>query len=369
MVRNTLGEEAVIVATREENGGRSVRVTAAVEQFDPDFDTARTPNQARRHSERNSPAPSTMDEDEGWLQYDDEADYDNQLTDALTEALIQQGVSDEILESLVSTAMMTGHPDMDDALAAAMDHLYGFVPLPRKASRKAMMLVGTPGSGKTLAVAKLAARAAMEDLSVTVITCDTIRAGGVEQLEAFTRLLQIQLHQARDAHELKSCLLAHKDADQIIIDTAGVNPFDLDEMTGLARLIEAGSIDPILVLPSGQDADDSGEIARSFAVLGAQKLLPTRLDISRRLGGLLSAAQIGGLSFTDSSNTSKVANGLVPLSPLRMARELLPRLAFRGDSQNNTNKGHQSPNNKNAPSRGKNTKSGPSGPRATKRRA
>ena len=32
MVREALGEDAIIVATREENGGSSVRVTAAVEK-------------------------------------------------------------------------------------------------------------------------------------------------------------------------------------------------------------------------------------------------------------------------------------------------------------------------------------------------
>ena len=34
MVRQTLGEDAVIVATREEHGGKGVRVTAAIEQKD-----------------------------------------------------------------------------------------------------------------------------------------------------------------------------------------------------------------------------------------------------------------------------------------------------------------------------------------------
>lgn len=38
MVRQTLGDEAVIVATREERDGKGVRVTAAVEQHDgPDY--------------------------------------------------------------------------------------------------------------------------------------------------------------------------------------------------------------------------------------------------------------------------------------------------------------------------------------------
>ena len=38
MVRETLGEDAIIVATREEKGGKAVRVTAAVE---PAFELGR----------------------------------------------------------------------------------------------------------------------------------------------------------------------------------------------------------------------------------------------------------------------------------------------------------------------------------------
>jgi flagellar biosynthesis protein FlhF len=34
LVRQTLGDEAVIIATKEENGGQSVQVTAAIEQTD-----------------------------------------------------------------------------------------------------------------------------------------------------------------------------------------------------------------------------------------------------------------------------------------------------------------------------------------------
>lgn len=354
MVRNTLGEDAIIVATREENGGRSVRVTAAIEQFDTDPDLT----DMARAAERNSPSAHTQTE-EDWLQYDSESDKDMEMTDRMTEALLAQGVPDDVLESLVSTAMMTGQPVMEDALAAAIDHLYGFVPLPRKSSRKAIMLVGAPGAGKTLAAAKLAARASMEGMNVAAITTDTIRAGGVEQLESFTKLLQAPLLKAKDAGELKTALAHSKNADQIIIDTAGVNPFDLDDMTALARLIESGSIDPVLVLPSGLDGDDSGEIARSFAVLGVQKLLSSRLDISKRLGGLLAAAGHGGLSFTDASNTAKVVSGLVALSPLRLARQLLPRPESGPDLQNMNNNAGDNPVDKNGVEKA---------PRAMKRR-
>ena len=47
--------------------------------------------------------------------------------------------------------------------------------------------------------------------------------------------------------------------------------------------------------------------------------------VARRLGGLLSAAHQGGLSFADISDTAKVADGLTPLTATRLTRILMPR--------------------------------------------
>ena len=56
-----------------------------------------------------------------------------------------------------------------------------------------MILLGPPGAGKTLTAAKLAARLCLAGHRPMVITADGRRAGAVEQLAAFTRLLDLDL--------------------------------------------------------------------------------------------------------------------------------------------------------------------------------
>ena len=56
-----------------------------------------------------------------------------------------------------------------------------------------LLLVGPPGAGKTLTVARLATRLVMAGVAPMVITADGKRAGATEQLAAFTRLLGISL--------------------------------------------------------------------------------------------------------------------------------------------------------------------------------
>lgn len=341
MVRQTLGDDAVIVATREEHGGKAVRVTAAIEQtdsgdyddFEKDFRAFRENYRSRRAAPASSSPNFEIDTVDApqlsareWLQYDSE-DEEGAVIEQLTDAMLRHGVPDEITDQVISCATVIGADDAGTSLTAALEHLYSFRPLPQKSTSTALMVVGPPGAGKTLAVAKLAARGVMNGLRVAVITTDVIRAGGVEQLAAFTKILRIDLQKASSAQSLRLAIENARTADQILIDTAGYNPFAPDEMRDLARLITAGDIEPVMVMPAGADADECGEMARVYATLGVRSMLPTRLDIARRLGGLLAAAHHGGLIFADASNTPKVADGLIGLSPRRLAHLLMPELA------------------------------------------
>lgn len=307
MVRETLGDNAVIVAAGDEVRGKSVRVVAAIE---PAFEFGK------------------QNAGEGWLQYDSEQDTDA-VAEEITDALLRHGASEDVMDHIVSCVTVMALEDTGTALVEALAQLYKFQPLPTKQERRPIILVGAPGAGKTLAAAKMAARGAMSGLSIGVISTDTVRAGGLEQLKAFTDLLDIDLYKAGTPQDLSHAVNdLHGEADQIIIDTCGLNPFNTDDIRTLAKMIGAAEASPVMVLPGGIDADEAGEMGRVFAALGAVRLLPTRVDIARRLGGLLGAAHQGNLAFSDVSNTAKVAQGLAPLSPKALARILLPS-AFR----------------------------------------
>jgi len=316
-VRDALGEDAIIIATRDENGGKSVRVTAAIEQVDT------LPDPYPEDYESNRPSFSNdKNTRKDYLQYDEEDDFEGQLTEELTDIMLRHVVPNEVMDNILATAAMTGLGNSESALTAALDHLFDFHPVPRK-TRKAMMLVGPPGVGKTLMVAKMATQAVMDGLNVAVITTDTVRAGGVEQLQAFTKLLKVPLQKAKTRDELRAILNQTSGHDLVLIDTAGTNPHDPDDMARIARLADAGTIEPVLALTAGMDADESAEIARSFTLLGVQRMMATRLDVARRLGGLLAGAQQGGLSFCDISFTPKVTDGLAKLDASTLASFLM----------------------------------------------
>ncbi len=274
-VRETLGEDAVVLSTRRVGGG--VEVTAALdlaepELIEPEPDPDDTPPALARHN-------------------------------------LAPGVG----------AGFTGQ-DLAAALAARLS----FEPLPLN---QPILLVGPPGAGKTLTCAKLAARAKMAGQTPIVVTADGARAGAVEQLAAFTRLLRLTLAVAALPEALSKALRGREPGQMALVDGFGCDPFDEAQAERLHRLIRAADATPVLVLPAGLDAEESAELARGFHRLGARHLLPTRLDMARRLGGVLSAA-CTGLALTEAGIGPQVAHGLQPLSPAWLADRLaegLPR--------------------------------------------
>jgi flagellar biosynthesis protein FlhF len=218
-------------------------------------------------------------------------------------------------------------PTMVQSLAAAplpqsLAEVLAFAPLPLGRDRP-LLLAGPPGAGKTLTTAKLTARMVLAGDAPLVITTDGQRAGAVEQLAAFTRVLGVTLAVAPTPAVLAKAMSHRNPGQPILIDTAGCDPFNENQARHLRQLAIQANADIALVLPAGLDASEAADLARAFAALGAQHLLPTRLDVARRLGGIVMAAKAGPLALTEAGIGPEVADGLEELTPEGLAARLL----------------------------------------------
>ena len=290
LVREALGEDAIIVATREdENGG--MRVTAAVD------DVPRAKPAAK-------PAAPL-------------ADGTNAM-EVIAEALTRHQVPTSLADKLMATATQFASDDPLLALGAAFDMHFKFMPVPED---KPVMLVGPPGAGKTLCIAKLATKSMLSKKQPTVISTDLERAGGMEQLAAFTRLLKLTLVEIEDWHSLREAV-AMQQTGQVLIDTAGRNPFDADERETIREYI-ASVGDSTLVLPAGLDAVEAIDLAQEFKKLGASRLMITRVDAVKRLGSILRIAFETKLPLANYSASYKVTEPPWPMNPVVLARLVL----------------------------------------------
>ncbi len=109
------------------------------------------------------------------------------------------------------------------------------------------------------------------------------RAGGVQQLEAFTRILGLELLTA-DTPQALGHLLLSAHGSEVIIDTAGASPLSFAEMAGVRALIEQARAEPLPAPAAGADAMEAGDLAAAFAGVGCRRMIATLLHVARRLG-------------------------------------------------------------------------------------
>ena len=289
LVRARLGPEAIIVNTEEGDDGNT-RVTAAVER-----------------EERLAPG------------------IEPDVIDLLNEALSGHGLAPLLVEKILCAALPFDTQDPLLALSSAFATLFGFAPLDGEV-RRPLLLVGPPGAGKTVSIAKLATRAVVAGKTVRLVTADTVRAGGIEQLEAFARVLKLKLARADGARDLAPLAAARAD-ELLLIDSPGINPYSAGDRRELSALITASGAEPVLVLPAGGDAFDTVEMARIFRDLGTGRMIVTRLDMVQRLGSVIAAAEALHLGFAEAGTSPDIASGIAAFNPVVLARLILPKPA------------------------------------------
>jgi flagellar biosynthesis protein FlhF len=293
-VRRSLGDDAIIVSTHGGDETGSARVTAAID---------------RRDDELPPLADDALDPIE-----------------VICEVLNWHGVLGPLSEQLIDAALPYAANPPLTALAGALGAVFDFAPLPIWPSPRPLLMVGPPGAGKTVSIAKLAARAVLAGQPVSVITADTTRAGAIDQLERLTRALRVDLVTAPDPGALTVAVATGSDR-LVLIDSPGVNPFEAAAMAELAALVKAAAAEPVLVFAAGADPLEAVEIGAPFAELGVRRVMTPRLDAARRLASVLALAATAGFGLAEVGVTAHIADGLEPLDPVVLARALLRRAA------------------------------------------
>lgn len=296
LVRDELGPDAVVLSTQQDNASGKVRITAALED---------TPLDELMHPDGGGNLRSIDD-----------------LSERLHYHRIPVGLTDRLLGA--AGRLPSGNSLL--ALAGALDAVFTFGTPQERALDRPVMLIGPAGAGKTATAAKLATRARLSGTACRMITMDTVKAGGLAQIAAFATALDAQLDQATDGATLERLVSEAVDEDCFtIIDTVGCNPLDGSERIALRETAARVGASLLLVLPAGGDVLETAETAIAFSEAGTDYLIGTKLDTTRRLGSLLSAAYAGGLTLVAGGISPSIADGLVPLNPMSLARLLQPQ--------------------------------------------
>ncbi|KGS03621.1 MULTISPECIES: flagellar biosynthesis protein FlhF [Burkholderia] len=224
----------------------------------------------------------------------------NPVHGALTKYLFAAGFSAQLVRMVVDNLPEGAGYDTLDA-AAEWAHSVLAANLPVLDSEDALMerggvfaLMGPTGVGKTTTTAKLAARCVMRfgASKVALLTTDSYRIGGHEQLRIFGKILGVPVHAVKDGGDLQLALAELRNKHMVLIDTIGMSQRDRTVSDQIAMLHGADTpVQRLLLLNATSHGDTLNEVVQAYRSAAGHPDLAgcilTKLDEASNLGGAL----------------------------------------------------------------------------------
>lgn len=207
-------------------------------------------------------------------------------------------------------------------------------------------LVGPTGAGKTTSIGKLAARYVMAHgaSKVALVTLDTHRIGGHDQLRSLARILGVSLTVVDDSQSLESVLFRLRRHSLVLIDTAGFRQGDPRLTQQMETLGADPTIQNLLVLPCNSQEAMLKASVHAYRGAGLAGTILTKLDESASLGealGVVMQSKVPIVYTTDGQDIPRdlsvarghqlVAKASALLSRQRETGQLTPVDSVRGN--------------------------------------
>lgn len=358
MVKKEMGPDAVILRTKTlgpepgglKSGGKRVEVTAAVD-FSP-------PGEFAESASVLAPPQDSFSMKERWETLEKElleiktailaADagkglppelYYDPPTRSMHRLFQSFGLRPEFTMKLMTEFRREGlHPAgacetelLQDALSRVLQKVPVGISERRNGTRRIFSFTGPTGVGKTTTLAKLAAqRAVKQGLRTALITLDTFRIAAVSQLRTYGRIMGIPVEVASGRMELEHALRRNRDAELILIDTAGRSPNQRQDMVELARVFrDLDEIHHFLVLSATTDYGNLLCAREKFGIIPFNSYIFTKLDEVIDPSPMLNFLLSRGKPVSYFTTGQKVPEDIEKASRKRLARLLLGMLKRR----------------------------------------
>ncbi|MDR1966660.1 MAG: flagellar biosynthesis protein FlhF [Synergistaceae bacterium] len=239
-----------------------------------------------------------------------------QSEDENLKKLVLADVDRNIAASVVSEYAKTGARESFRNWLPSVVKTMGVDPAGAIGGQK-ILFAGPTGVGKTTTIAKIAASQSLwSDRRVVLMTADTYRIAAVEQLRTYAKILGIPIEITADPRDIQSALKKHREADLILMDTAGRSHYDDGRIGELRALYESYAPDAVhLVMAANIKYRDMLNVIDRMGVVPLSALLFTKLDETFSYGTIFNVMRDFGLPasfFTAGQNVPndiEVASG------------------------------------------------------------
>ena len=259
-----------------------------------------------------------------------EKPFDNPISLAFYEELINHGVLPEIAESLLFDSKE--ETEVEIIAASVYNNILNILkaPNPIKNSMyetKFIFFFGPTGVGKTTTIAKIASKLILEEnQDVALITLDTYRIAAAAQLKVYADILSCELDivDNKDQFEESIYNFQRKGKKMVLVDTAGRSHKNSENIDELAHVLSTSVLnEKFLVLSCTTKYEDLVAIYNEFSKIGKFRLILTKLDETLNYGNILNICFNLGIEVVYLTTGQNVPYDIEVLRPQKIAKALL----------------------------------------------
>lgn len=196
-------------------------------------------------------------------------------------------------------------------------------------TNKCVAVIGATGVGKTTTIAKLAAKATLDDgKRVELVTLDTYRIAAVEQLKTYAEIIGAGCHVVRSVEHLDRVLEKIGDEATVLIDTTGRSPYDLSDQFEVSDYLRLNNnIHKCLAVQATLNTHDALAAFRKFEMYGTNSVAITKMDETARPGAFLETVAASQIPLSYFCMGQRVPEDIRTASAQTIADNLLPESA------------------------------------------
>ena len=193
---------------------------------------------------------------------------------------------------------------------------------------KVIFFIGPTGVGKSTTIAKIASKLKVESgKKIALLTADTYRIAAEEQLRTYANILDTPLTIIYEPEELPQAIQKVKDADVVLVDTAGFSHKSVQQKEDTKNLIqalpEAYQKEVYLVLSATTKYRDLTEIADSYKEIADYKMIFTKLDETSAYGNLYNMRMYTQADMSYVTNGQNVPDDIDVFNTQAVVKKLL----------------------------------------------
>jgi len=216
-----------------------------------------------------------------------------------------ESIKKDIREELKHSSFVRGKTTevVENVLKNAISHVLetsklDFIEYIEKSKKPVViMFVGVNGSGKTLAIAKIATLLKKHGKSSVMAAGDTFRAGAIEQLSIHAENVGVKIIKhgpGADPAAVAYDAIDHakaKHKDVVLLDTAGRVQTNINLMDEMSKIKRVAKPNLIIFVGDALSGNDAVEQAKRFnEVVGIDGVILTKVDTDAKGGSALSVA-------------------------------------------------------------------------------